>query len=94
MKQHIIFLAGLALTITACSKKFVTLYPEGQVNEGNFFKTSSDFQVALNGVYTPLRDMANDAFYLEEMRSDNTFFDYNAKDRGGTASEELSVGAR
>lgn len=90
MKQHITFLAGLALTFASCSKKFVTLYPEGQVNEGNFYKTTSDFQEALVGVYAPLRDAANVAFYLEEMRADNTFFDYNAKDRGGTSSEELA----
>jgi tetratricopeptide (TPR) repeat protein len=89
--KHIIFFAGLAFLITSCSKKFVTLYPEGQVNEGNFYKSTNDFQIALAGAYTPLRDAANVAFYLEEMRADNTFFDYNAKDRGGTASEELAV---
>lgn len=91
MKYNII-LAGLGLTlaVTSCSKKFVTLYPEGQLNEGVFYKTNSDFQQALAGAYVPLRDAANVAFYLEEMRADNTFFDYNAKDRGGSQSESLS----
>lgn len=81
---------ALLLALGACSKKFVTLYPEGQVNEGNFYKTTSDFQQAIVGAYGPLRDAANSSFYLEEMRADNTFFDYNAKDRGGAQSEQLA----
>jgi len=81
---------SLAFALGACSKKFVTLYPEGQVNEGIFYKSTSDFQQAIVGAYTPLRYSANHAFYLEEMRADNTFFDYNAKDRGGAQSEQLA----
>jgi starch-binding outer membrane protein, SusD/RagB family len=82
--------AVLLLTLGSCSKKFVTLYPEGQVNEGVFYKTTSDYQQAIVGAYTPLRTAANSSFYMEEMRADNTFFDYNAKDRGGAQSEELA----
>jgi starch-binding outer membrane protein, SusD/RagB family len=59
------------------------------VNEGNFYKTTADFQEALIGAYTPLRAAANVAFYMEEMRADNTFFDYNSKDRGGADAEKL-----
>jgi len=83
---------GLALigALASCSKKFVTLYPQGQLNEGVFYKTNSDFQQAVTGAYVPLRDAANVAFYLEEMRADNTFFDYNAKDRGGTGNESVA----
>jgi len=88
MKNIYLFL-GLAM-LAACSKKFVTLYPEGQVNEGNYYKTAADFQQALVGAYGPLRDAANVAFALEEMRSDNTFLDYNAKDRGGSGTEDLA----
>jgi hypothetical protein len=80
----------LALAVTSCSKKFVTLYPEGQLNEAVFYKTNSDFQQALTGAYVPLRDAADVAFYLEEMRADNAFFDYNAKDRGGTGNESIA----
>jgi hypothetical protein len=83
-------LTGLILAIGSCKKSFVTLYPEGQVNEGNFFKTTADFQEAVVGAYGPLRDAANVAFYMEEMRSDNAFFDYNSKDRGGSDAEKLS----
>src|SRR3978361_1784970 len=90
--RYNIILGGIFLTmvVTSCSKKFVTLYPEGQLNEGVFYKTNSDFQQALTGAYVPLRNAANVAFYLEEMRSDNTFFDYNAKDRGGSGNENTA----
>jgi len=90
MKPSIVIFSGLILTLASCSKSFVTLYPEGQVNEGNFYKTNSDFEEAVVGAYAPLRTAANSSFYLEEMRADNTFFDYNAKDRGGSASEQLA----
>ncbi len=88
--NRLMIFAGFALVVSSCKKDFVTLYPEGQVNEGNFYKTTSDFQEALVGAYAPMRDAANVAFYLEEMRADNTFFDYNSKDRGGFESEKLS----
>jgi len=91
--KHIIIFTGLSLVLAAassCSKKFVTLYPEGQLNEGIYFKTNSDFQQALTGAYVPLRDAASIAFYLEEMRADNTFLDYNAKDRGGSGNEVVA----
>src|ERR1700754_4313782 len=85
LSGFIVILAG-----ASCSKKFVTRYPEGQLNEGVFYKTNSDFQQAVTGAYVPLRDAANVAFYLEEMRADNTFFNYNAKDRGGTGNESVA----
>ena len=92
MRYTTIILGGLALIMAgaSCSKKFVTLYPEGQLNEGVFYKTNSDFQQAVTGAYMPLRDAANVAFYVEEMRADNTFFDYNAKDRGGSGNESVA----
>ena len=90
--RYTFILSGLVLILagTSCSKKFVTRYPEGQLNEGVFYKTNSDFQQAVTGAYVPLRDAASVAFYLEEMRADNTFFDYNAKDRGGTGNESVA----
>ncbi len=88
--KNIILILVVFLILSSCSKKFVTLYPEGQVNEGNFYKTAADFQTALVGAYTPLRASANIAYYMEEMRSDNTFFDYNEQDRGASGSENLA----
>jgi len=49
----------------ACKKDFLAIYPQGQVNAPNFYKTEQDFQQALTGAYAPLRDAADVAFYLE-----------------------------
>jgi starch-binding outer membrane protein, SusD/RagB family len=87
---YLFLLAGLTILAGSCSKNFVTLNPAGQVNEANFYQTTSEFEEALVGCYTPLRTAANMAFYMEEMRADNTFFDYNVKDQGGIDNEELA----
>lgn len=89
------YLFGLALSAificSSCSKDFLTLYPEGNLNEGTFYKTEADFQQAVIGAYTPLRDIANNAFWMDEMRSDNATFDYYEKDRGSAARENIST---
>ena len=56
---YLYLLAGITIIAGSCSKNFVTLNPEGLVNGSNFFKTTSDFQEALVGCYTPLRAAAN-----------------------------------
>ena len=71
---YLFLLAGLTVMAGSCSKNFVTLNPAGQVNEANFYQTTSEFEEALVGCYTPLRTAANVAFYMEEMWADNTFF--------------------
>src|SRR3954451_7570671 len=91
MRQTKIFLyfALFINLLGSCKREFLTLYPEGNLNEGNFFKTTQDFQQAVNGAYTPLRDVANTAYFMDEIRSDNTHYDYNSKDRGNAAVENL-----
>ncbi|MES1160145.1 MAG: RagB/SusD family nutrient uptake outer membrane protein [Bacteroidota bacterium] len=88
--KYITILSIAALALGSCKKDFLNQYPQGSINIGNFYKTTTDFQEALVGAYVPLRDMANAAFYMEEMRSDNTFFDYNTKDRGSVSTEQVS----
>ncbi len=87
---YIVFFAWLAASFSSCKKDFLTLYPEGSINDGNFFKTTADFQQALVGAYVPLRDAAGVAFFMEEMRADNAYYDYNTKDRGGLGYEQLA----
>jgi len=79
----------IIISAASCKKDFLVLYPEGQINEGNFYLTTADFQQAVVGAYVPLRDVATYSFYMEEMRSDNTEYDYNSKDRGGTGYEQI-----
>jgi len=92
MKQikYITIFAIAVMALGSCKKDYLTLYPEGQINGANFYKTATDFQEALVGAYVPLRDAAAIAFFMEEMRSDNTEYDYNSKDRGGLGFEQLA----
>jgi starch-binding outer membrane protein, SusD/RagB family len=92
MKQIKIFIYLLiAVTIfSSCKKDFLTLYPEGNLNEGNFYKSTADFQQSLVGAYAPLRDVCNMAYNMDEIRADNTRYDYNAKDRGNALAENLT----
>ena len=91
MKQvKLLISAAFALALlSSCKKEFLTLYPEGNLNEGNFYKSTQDFQQAVNGAYVPLRDVANVAYFMDENRSDNTHYDYNSKDRGNALLENL-----
>ncbi|HVW59987.1 MAG TPA: RagB/SusD family nutrient uptake outer membrane protein [Puia sp.] len=89
-RKYITILAMTSLVVSSCKKDFLELYPEGAINLTTFYKTDRDFQQAVVGAYVPLRDAANAAFYLEEMRSDNTDYYYNAQDRGGTAYEQIA----
>jgi tetratricopeptide (TPR) repeat protein len=91
MKQLkvLIYLAISIAIFSSCKKQFLTLYPEGNLNEGNFYLSATDFQQAVVGAYAPLRDVANNAYFMDEMRSDNAYFDYNTKDRGNAATENL-----
>lgn len=84
-----IYLAFALISLGSCKKDFLTLYPEGNLNEGNFYKSTQDFQQAVNGAYTPLRNVANEAYFMDENRSDNTHYDYNAQDRGNALRENL-----
>ena len=90
MKHYIIIIAVLVISATSCKKDFLTKYPEGSINVGNFYKTAGDFQEALTGAYVPLRDAANNGFYIEEMRADNAYYTYNPKDRGSVAAEHIA----
>ncbi|PZP48056.1 MAG: RagB/SusD family nutrient uptake outer membrane protein [Pseudopedobacter saltans] len=92
INAYIIF-GGLiaSLVLFSCQKSFLTLYPEGNLNEGIFYKTDADFLQALVGAYTPLRDIAINSFWMDEMRSDNATYDYYSKDRGNAARENIST---
>ncbi|NML21743.1 RagB/SusD family nutrient uptake outer membrane protein [Pseudoflavitalea sp. G-6-1-2] len=83
-----ILIAGVSLG-TGCKKGLLDLYPEGNIASGNFFRNTGDFQMAVVGAYVPLRNIADQAYYMDEMRADNTHYEFNAKDRGGAGFEQL-----
>ena len=89
LRLCMIVIAG-AIFVSSCKDSFLNLYPEGQINEENFYKSTGDFQLAVVGAYVPLREVSNGAFFMDEMRSDNAHYDYNSKDRGGLGFEQLA----
>ncbi len=65
----------LLLLLSSCSEDFTLLSPLSERNVEDFYRTPTDFDVAINGAYATLAD---DGAYnrsyvlLHEMRSDNT----------------------
>ena len=57
--------------LTACQKN-IDLYPQSNITTENFFKTSNDIQIALNGCYNALRAPLLEEWKLTELRTDNT----------------------
>ncbi|QEC44560.1 RagB/SusD family nutrient uptake outer membrane protein [Pseudobacter ginsenosidimutans] len=90
MKRYLLILLVACTGLGSCKKDFLDLLPEGSIPPENYFKNTEEFQQALTGAYVPLRDIANIAFFMDEMRSDNTHYDYNAQDRGGIGYEQLA----
>lgn len=69
-------------TAISCKKSFIDLAPPDQISEANFYKTESDFRQALATSYVTLRAVFNNDFYVSEMRSDNTDYDYDPANVG------------
>ena len=88
MNKKILF---IILAITAgfgsCNKN-LNLVPETNLSGPNYFQNKSQFQQALTAAYTNLRGIALTGIYMDEMRSDNTFFTYYGSDRGTSTSVE------
>ncbi|GAA5225345.1 RagB/SusD family nutrient uptake outer membrane protein [Membranihabitans marinus] len=82
MKQLILYIIFGIFFFTSCSEDFLKLSPETNLTTPNFFKTESHFDLALVGAYQQLRGIVVPGLYMDEMRSDNTFFRYYAPDRG------------
>ncbi|SEW51095.1 RagB/SusD family nutrient uptake outer membrane protein [Chitinophaga arvensicola] len=84
-------IAGLSLVtvIASCSKDFINLPPVSNQTTSTFFKTTADFQQGVNAIYDGLqntRSYGKSAYYLMEVRSDNTdILDRGAL--GGVASQ-------
>jgi len=68
--------------ISSCQEGFLETSPETNLTSAAFFKTESHFDLALVGVYSQLRGLVSPAHYMDEMRSDNSFFRYYSPNRG------------
>ena len=92
MKKNTAFLLslGLLLAATGCKKDFLDLQPQATISAGGFFKTQDQVQQAVNGAYAPVRTLGNVYYWVfGEMRSDNTIFQYNDRNRGYESQREF-----
>ncbi|UKM64277.1 RagB/SusD family nutrient uptake outer membrane protein [Flavobacteriaceae bacterium GSB9] len=89
MKTKIIYLAIFA-AFWSCSD-FLEVDSETELSDNAFFETPEDFEKAINGAYAPLRDAYDkSAYVMGEMRSDNSYYDYNADNRGQNPPEFIA----
>ncbi|WP_316745048.1 RagB/SusD family nutrient uptake outer membrane protein [Pedobacter antarcticus] len=74
--------------LSSCKKEDLNLVPQTSLSSASFFKNADQFNQALTGCYTNLRSVVSTGIYMDEMRSDNTFFTYYSADRGTATSTE------
>ncbi|MBB5440854.1 hypothetical protein HDC92_004558 [Pedobacter sp. AK017] len=82
MKKILIYIAMLSFTAVSCKKSFIELTPKDSFSVETFFKTEDQFRQGVIAAYVPLRDLANQDFYVAEMRSDNTHYQPYPSNRG------------
>ena len=82
MKKSILYIIPFMIGLSSCSEDFLNLSPETSLSSATFFKTEAHFEQALAASYERLRPIAYHGIFMDEMRSDNTFYTYYAGDRG------------
>lgn len=89
--KKILYTAIILSSLFSCKKESLDLVPQTALSSGSFFKDAAQFNQALTGAYSNLRTVAFTGIYMDEMRSDNTFFTFYAADRGtGTSVEAFA----
>lgn len=89
MKKSIPYIFTGLLALASCSEDFLNLSPDTSLSSATFFKTEAHFEQALTAAYERLRPIAYHGIFMDEMRSDNTFYTYYAGDRGPYLSTEV-----
>jgi len=90
MKYTIITAAILSSLLLSCKKDFLTLTPQSQITDGNFYKTSNDITQAVTAAYAALQSSSmygGHFITLMETRSDN-IEDINP---GGNAGRDYNI---
>ncbi|MEO9003547.1 MAG: RagB/SusD family nutrient uptake outer membrane protein [Ginsengibacter sp.] len=88
MKNKLSYIIILTVGLYACKKDMLNLVPETSLSSASFFKNATQFNQALTSAYSNLRGVAFMGIYMDEMRSDNTFFTIYQADRGTSTSAE------
>jgi len=86
--KRIAYLTVSMLALTSCSNDFLDLVPPTSLSSASFYQTVDQFDQATAAAYTNLRGIAFMGIFMDEMRSDNTFYTRYAADRGTSTSAE------
>jgi hypothetical protein len=70
--KKILYLLFLVAAFSACEDD-LDLAPVSEPSAANFYKNTTQFEQAVNGMYNTLKDYAANHFYLSEVRSDNIY---------------------
>lgn len=86
--KNIIYAIVFYLMFTSCSSDFLNLSPPNALSSASFYKTAAQFDQAIVAAYTNMRGIALMGIYMDEIRSDNTFYARYPADRGTSLSVE------
>ncbi len=68
----------LIISLAACKKDFLTIYPQNALNEGNFYNSEKEYILLANGCYLGMRNYEKEQHWvMAELPSDNGSFQYN-----------------
>lgn len=85
--QPYLYIILAAVGLYAC-KNSLDLVPPTSLSSASYFKNEAQFRQALVGAYVNLRPIAFIGIFMDEMRSDNTFYTIYQADRGTATSAE------
>lgn len=90
MKRKLLYILFPGLMwLGSCKEDFLKLSPETAISSASFFKTTTHFDQAIVASYSGMRSIALNGVFMDEMRSDNTFFTLYSGDRGPYLTTEV-----
>ncbi len=86
--KNLILIILVTVTLTSCKESFIELSPLNDISSDNFYKTSTDVNTALIGLYDAYQVLYGPNYLsnLSEVRSDNTI-NYFTTVSGGTYAD-------
>src|SRR5665647_3652498 len=90
MKRKLLYALLLGIIgLGSCKEDFLNLSTETSITSASFYKTATHFDQAIIASYVGTRSIALNGIFMDEMRSDNTFFTLYSGDRGPYLSTEV-----
>ena len=78
MKKIVFIILGILFGLTSCDD-FLSLSPEYQINEIDYYQTEDDYETANVGIYDKLQSLHNvTILYLSELTTDNTIINWTS----------------